>query len=265
MVMPDKLPIWQLWLGRPSVASRACEQTVENVYSGYAYHRLTGKQLPTRIRNLIGKVGHAAVSDVFRAWALWKHGGVWLDSDIIAQREIPFRTMLAERPNAIITANHSPADAEWASSGIMAAGTGHPVMKQAYEESIAMLEQHGRTLDYLAAGPALVTRLLRKHKDQWIILDNHQYAHKYSNSVLQRRYRWPFARERDTDSRDWYYAHVLGACLKKHRELTMPALMRYGTVFSHLLRTTYEAIFFPPLYTGLHASYLIRSPSTGFE
>jgi len=244
--MPDKLPIWQLWLGRPSVASRACEQTVENVYSGYAYHRLTGKQLPTRIRNLIGKVGHAAVSDVFRAWALWKHGGVWLDSDILARREIPFRAMLAKQPDAIITANHCPSDPEWASSGILAAGAGHPVMRHAYEESVAMLERHGRNLDYLAVGPALVTRLLREHKNEWIILDNDEYAHKYSNSVLQRRYRWPYVAERDTDPQDWYYAHVVGACLKKHRDLSAKALMRYGTVFSHVLRTTFQEVGMEP-------------------
>lgn len=241
---PELTPVWQLWIGTPNIAELACEKTVKTVYSrdkGYQYIKLLWKDLPDSLKSLKGRA-KAQTADVVRFWLLAKYGGVWFDSDIIARKEIPFRLWLKSNKDAIIHINHSVNDINWASNGGLACNAGNITMQKVFDISKETYEKKG-ALAWTGCGPQVLTNVLKTGSGNELSLAWKEWAHEWTNSDAQKRYRYPMTptvQKCLNLSGNWYYAHVTGAGIKQHAK--RKTLADDKTVFCRLLAFVYNEL-----------------------
>lgn len=241
----DLLPVWQLWLGRPFPASRACERTVQAVYSeerGYQYRRIMGDFMPPEIAAIRNRINRPPlISDLMRMWLLREYGGIWFDSDVIARKEMPFKSILLERPEVLISVCHA-GSLDWFTPGLMACLPGNPYIVEAYDLCMRLVMAKGKKLRYSEAGPELITLLMRAHRTDWVILPQDPYAHECTNNRMQWQYRRPFKKTQrlGIEEVDWSYAHMVGVCLKQHQNLNSRQLWRSNSLFVNILRYTFS-------------------------
>ena len=242
-LIPGYTPVWQLWIGSETPPQLACEKTVETVYNaarGYQYMKLHWIDLPKFLRDLRARKRHKAQdSDVIRLWLLKTFGGVWLDSDIIARKDMEWRKLFEERPHQVFAGCHAT-KVRWASNGVL--GTAlpeNPVIVETYRLAMELFQTQTGKLGYTDAGPTLLTHVLQQHPDAWTTLHCRDYGHPLTSNEFQKRYQRQYQAPRDREtvysSKDWYYAHVLGICLKKHQNAD---LSTKDSIFCELLRAT---------------------------
>lgn len=101
--------------------------------------------------------GWNRVSNYLRAWALYRHGGFYLDTDVELVR--PLDPLCGEE--AVLGFQHVEPSRSWVNGAVFGAEPGHPFTAR-------LLDAYGREMPGWRRmgdghGPGLITRLLREH------------------------------------------------------------------------------------------------------
>jgi hypothetical protein len=92
-VVPIANGVMTFWEGPMNSTIEACIESMRRVYGDVTVFTLD--DVPRRIRRRSSR-GFLGLTDTFRWWAIHRHGGLWLDADVLCCKPIPYQKDLEQ-------------------------------------------------------------------------------------------------------------------------------------------------------------------------